>query len=136
MPISIVYLDDSEVSLEAVKAGLETLDFAVTTHRNPLTIYATLRSARPELLLLDANMPTLDGKTICSLVKRHLPTLPIVIFSSLDPAELTTIVAQCGADGYIVKTEHYARIAADVRRTIVRYRALAEKPDRGGGGTP
>ena len=132
MPISIVYLDDSEVSLEAVKEGLAALDFDVTTHRNPLTIYAVLRSAKPDLLLLDANMPTLDGKTICSLIKRHLPGLPIVIFSSLDPGELATIVAQCGADGYIVKTAHYARIAADIRRTIVRYRAAADKS--GGGG--
>jgi hypothetical protein len=54
-----------------------------------------------------------------------------VIFSSLDPGELATIVAQCGR---MVHREaaHYARIAADIRRTIVRYRAAADKS--GGGG--
>ena len=43
--ITIVYLDDSELALEAVKDGLEPLGFAVITHRNPLTIYAALARA-------------------------------------------------------------------------------------------
>ena len=99
MDVGIVYLDDSDVSLEAVKDGLEACGLHVTTHRNPVTIYAALASVKPSLLLLDANMPTLDGKTICALVKRHLPKLPIALFSSLSAEELQALVRQCGADG-------------------------------------
>jgi DNA-binding response OmpR family regulator len=117
----ILYLDDSDVSLEAVKEGLTPLGIDVTTHRNPLTIYAALASSKPALLLLDANMPTLDGRTICTLVKKHMSKLPIVIFSSLAATELAKMVAECGADGYIVKSGSYTRIAADLRRVIVRH---------------
>jgi DNA-binding response OmpR family regulator len=123
MRFSIVYVDDSEVSLEAVKDGLAEFEFDVTTHKNPLTIYSVLSAVKPSLLLLDANMPTLDGKTICSLVKQHVPELPIVIFSSLDAERLKSIVAQCRADGYIEKSGNFRRLAADVRRIIIRKNA-------------
>ena len=116
--MTIVYVDDSELALEAVKDGLEPYGFAVITHRNPVTIYAALARAHPALLLLDANMPTLDGRTICGLVKRHMKTLPIVLFSSLSPEELQALVAQCGADGYITKGADYDRIATELRRLI------------------
>lgn len=115
-PTTIVYLDDSEVALDAVKDGLAPLGFEVVTHRNPLTIYASLARVRPALLLLDANMPTLDGRTICGLVKRHMKTLPIVLFSSLSPQDLAALVAECAADGYIVKGDDYPRIAAELRQ--------------------
>jgi DNA-binding response OmpR family regulator len=120
MDVGIVYLDDSEISLEAVKDGLEAQGIPVTTHRNPVTIYAALASVKPSLLLLDANMPTLDGKTICSLVKRHLPKLPIALFSSMSAPELQALVAQCGADGYITKTGDYARVARDIKAIIAK----------------
>jgi DNA-binding response OmpR family regulator len=116
--ITIVYLDDSELALDAVKDGLQPYGFAVITHRNPVTIYAALARAHPALLLLDANMPTLDGRTICALVKRHMKTLPIVLFSSLSADELKALVAQCGADGYITKSGDYDRIAAELTRLV------------------
>jgi DNA-binding response OmpR family regulator len=118
MPIPIVYLDDSELALEAVKDGLEPLGFAVTTHRNPVTIYAALTAVAPRLLLVDANMPTLDGKTICALVRRHLKTLPVAIFSAQHPEDLQALVATCGADGYIVKSGDYQAIADGIRSII------------------
>ena len=120
MELGIVYLDDSDVSLEAVKDGLEAQGLQVTTHRNPVTIYAALASVKPSLLLLDANMPTLDGKTICALVKRHLPKLPIALFSSLSATELEALVRQCGADGYIQKSGDYLRVAQDIRAIVAR----------------
>jgi DNA-binding response OmpR family regulator len=122
MSIPIVYLDDSELALDAVKDGLEPLGFAVTTHRNPVTIYAALTAVAPDLLLLDANMPTLDGRTICALVRRHLKSLPVAIFSAQHPEDLQALVASCGADGYIVKSGDYDAIAADIRAIIAARR--------------
>jgi DNA-binding response OmpR family regulator len=116
--ITIVYLDDSELALDAVKHGLEPHGFAVITHRNPVTIYAALARAHPALLLLDAYMPTVDGRIICSLVKRHMKTLPIVLFSSLSSEELQALASQCGADGYIAKDGDYDRIAAELTRLV------------------
>lgn len=130
MATRIVYVDDSELSLEAVKDGLEPLGFEVTTHRNPLTIYKSLSAARPELLLLDAQMPTVGGKVICGEVKRRMKQLPIALFSSLEPSALQSLVTECGADGYIVKTGDFPAIAAEIRRLI----AQAQRPGRGGPG--
>jgi DNA-binding response OmpR family regulator len=124
---SIVYLDDSDLALDAVKDGLEPLGFAVTTHRNPVTIYAALTTVAPDLLLVDANMPTLDGKTICALVRRHLKSLPVAIFSADHPEDLEALVAACGADGYIVKSGDYPAIAANIRAIISGKRGTAPR---------
>ena len=118
MGISIVYLDDSELALEAVKDGLEPLGIAVTTHRNPLTIHRALAKAQPDLLLLDAHMPTVEGKIICGEVRRRMKALPIALFSSLEATVLQALVTECGADGYILKTGDYPAIAQAIRRII------------------
>ena len=118
MSIPIVYLDDSELALEAVKDGLEPLGFEVTTHRNPLTIHQALGRARPQLLLLDAHMPTVTGKVICGDVRKRMKELPIALFSALEAIQLQAMVTDCGADGYIAKSGDYPAIAAAIRRII------------------
>jgi DNA-binding response OmpR family regulator len=116
MRLAILYLDDSDLSLEAVKDGLAPLDIDVTTHGDPLTIGAALLDSDPALLLLDAHIPTMDGKAICDLVRRNWPRLPIVLFSSEAPESLRTLMADCGADGFIVKSAQFERIAEEIRR--------------------
>jgi DNA-binding response OmpR family regulator len=115
MRLRIVYLDDSELSLEAVQDGLEPLGIDVTIHRDPLTIEAALARSAPALLLLDAHLPTLDGKAICELVRQHQPDLPIALFSAQAPESLRALTADCGAQGYIVKSDRFEEIAEQIR---------------------
>jgi len=115
MRLGIVYLDDSELALEAVQDGLEPLGIDVTPHRDPLTIGTALAQCEPALLLLDAHLPALEGKVICRQVKQQRPDLPIALFSAQGAETLRALTADCGADGYIVKSDRFDEIAEQIR---------------------
>jgi DNA-binding response OmpR family regulator len=116
MALGIIYLDDSDLALETVKDGLEPLGIDVTTHRDPFTIGAAVAESNPALLLLDAHLPALDGRAICRLVRQQRPDLPIALFSAQEAESLRAMSADCGASGYIVKSDRFEQIAADIRR--------------------
>jgi len=99
-----------------VKDGLEPLGIDVTTHRDPLTIGAALAHSDAALLLLDAHLPTLEGKVICQMVRQQRPDLPIALFSAQEAESLRVLTADCGATGYIVKSDRFDEIAQQIRK--------------------
>ena len=66
-------------------------------------------------------MPTLDGRTICALVKRHMKALPIVLFSSLSPEELKALVAAVWRRRVHHQERRLPRIAATRRFAASRF---------------
>lgn len=76
-------------------------------------------SARPDLILLDINMPEMDGLTVCRQIREYVGCPVLFLTARLESAD-KIIGFQAGADDYIVKPfdldELGARIAAHLRR--------------------
>lgn len=76
-------------------------------------------SARPDLILLDINMPEMDGLTVCRQIREYISCPVLFLTARLESAD-KIIGFQAGADDYIVKPfdldELGARIAAHLRR--------------------
>ncbi len=82
---------------------------------------------QPDLILLDINMPDMDGLTLCQEIRKHI-TCPILFLTARVESADKIIGFQVGADDYIVKPfdldELGARVAAHLRREQ-RYRNRA-----------
>lgn len=82
---------------------------------------------RPDLILLDINMPDMDGLTLCQEIRKHI-TCPILFLTARVESADKIIGFQVGADDYIIKPfdldELGARVAAHLRREQ-RYRNRA-----------
>lgn len=79
---------------------------------------------KPDLILLDINMPGIDGLTVCQTIREHI-TCPILFLTARTESADKINGFQAGADDYIVKPfdldELAARIAAHLRREQRRH---------------
>jgi two-component system chemotaxis response regulator CheB len=102
----VLMVDDSAVVLEAGRLALEDAGFSVVTLDNPLTVAGAVRRERPDLVLIDVNMPAVTGDIVAQIVNQHGITskIKVVLYSDISESELQARAKKCGARGYIQKT--------------------------------
>ncbi len=100
----IIVVDDSNTVRTWTKFVLEKAGYQVIASDNPVLVPNIVFKERPALLLLDVEMPLLDGDRLSEILKggKYAPT--IVLYSSKPKDELMELVESSGADGYMEKT--------------------------------
>jgi DNA-binding response OmpR family regulator len=119
MPRKILVVDDEKKVCELVRRYLEREGFEV------LTVYdgkAALESAQrhhPDLVVLDLNLPEVDGLEVCRILRRQ-SSVPIIMLTARDEDADKLIGLELGADDYVTKPfsprELVARVKAVLRR--------------------
>jgi DNA-binding response OmpR family regulator len=121
LPEHILLVDDDETILRLVRMHLEKLGVQVTVARNGAQALAVFQKEKPDLILLDLMMPTVDGLHVCRAVRTNAKT-PIIVISAIGMEEKKVEALDLGADDYLVKPfgvkELMARIRAVVRRSL------------------
>lgn len=118
----VVVIDDSEIVLEVTRGALEGAGFDVVTHDRPAGCVALILHEKPELVLMDVNMPGLGGDTIVSVLGKAAPTSDTVVLlhSSLSAEVLRTKAATAGAHGFIQKSGDLFALVREVNRWLKR----------------
>jgi CheY-like chemotaxis protein len=102
---TIVLVDDEPFILEATARLLRSAGHTVHTCDQWTGVAAVVRTAHPDLILMDYNMPSIKGDDLCMILRRTMvdERTRIIIFSSEPESDLREIVARCGADGFVQK---------------------------------
>lgn len=102
---TVLIIDDDENHLLTTKGIIEGLGFQVVLHNSPFRTTEKVMQTRPDLLLLDVNMPALPGDSLCSILRcePELRSLPIYLYSANDEDALRESVQKYQATGYICK---------------------------------
>lgn len=123
MPRTILVADDDPHIRQLLvfalgKAGLDAIEA-----EDGEAALAVAEAQRPDLVVLDINMPRLDGLEVCRRL-RATGDLPILFLSSRDDEIDRVLGIELGADDYVVKPfsprEVVARVMAILRRTQAR----------------
>jgi len=79
--------DDAEIS-SLLQCTLESMDHQVRVCDNGREVMDTLRSYKPDLLILDVMLPGIDGYSLTNLITEDTDTkkLPIIVLSALEPS--------------------------------------------------
>lgn len=107
MSPSVLLVEDSPTQAKQISQILSEAGFSVRhVMDGPDAIQEVLEN-RPDLIVLDVRLPTMDGFQVCSRLKRNPDTksIPIIILTSQDSAKQTMAGLQSGADDYIAKDE-------------------------------
>ncbi|MFD0766466.1 PleD family two-component system response regulator [Mucilaginibacter lutimaris] len=93
----ILIVDDNELIVEVMSYILINSGYEVSSLANGEHVIEEVQNTRPDLLILDANMPGMDGRDICKILKLNKETMrtPVIICSAEDDIDAT--LAQDGA---------------------------------------
>jgi CheY-like chemotaxis protein len=102
----VLIIDDSPVILGWGSRILARTGFRVATHDKALGISAALERERPDLVLLDVEMPGMTGLDVVKVVEGLLAAHPvrIVLYSSVPQDELRHLALTCKAAGFLTKS--------------------------------
>jgi two-component system response regulator DegU len=103
--IRIVLIDDHRIFREGVKKVVEMeKDFAVVGEGGDGTDALSLvESLQPDVVLMDINMPKMNGVEATEAILRNCPSAKIIILSIHDEEAYVYKTLQCGANGYLLK---------------------------------
>lgn len=103
--IKIFLADDHPVVRDGLKAILSTqADFEVVGEaNNGEEALKLLPDSQPDLLLLDLEMPVMDGLTLIKSLPASLAKLKILVFTVFDTDERIVQAIKAGAKGYLLK---------------------------------
>ena len=119
-PISIAIIDDHEVVINGLKAmfaqSKEVTIVYSTTNGNELFHY--LRGNQPQVILLDIQMPDINGIDICKQVHRLYPQVRMIAFSSFDDTHYIKQIIRSGASGYLLKNADQNTILMAIKKVV------------------
>jgi CheY-like chemotaxis protein len=114
----VLVVDDSEPTVRLLKAELEAKGHEVMTANgaDAATRIILKKKTRPDLVLLDVNMPGINGEELCRFIKTNslFAGIRVVFCSAAEEAELQRLVKTCGADGYLRKDQLIAKEILDL----------------------
>ncbi|MEM7499100.1 MAG: response regulator transcription factor [Pseudomonadota bacterium] len=120
MPRTILVVDDDPHIRDVVAFALGKAGLAVETAADGAEALGMIQSGAPDLVVLDINMPEMDGLELCRQLRRG-SDLPILFLSSRDDEIDRVVGLELGADDYVTKPfsprELTARVAAILKRT-------------------
>lgn len=116
-PARVLLVDDDEVSLVLTAAALTERGFQVQEADSGESALRALAGDAPDVIVLDAMMPGMDGFAVCRQV-RQLPgfdMVPVLMLTGLDDEASIERAYQAGATDFFVKTNQWSLLAGRLR---------------------
>jgi len=122
--IRVLVADDSPTALNSICAYLEMEGGfeIVGTASDGINVLQQAEAIRPDLVLLDINMPRMSGLDVTSELHRKFPSMPIILFSEISG---TILWAECigrGASAFVHKAQMPEQLLREVWRLFPGFR--------------
>jgi DNA-binding NarL/FixJ family response regulator len=106
--ITVIIADDHVLYKSAVKNALsfkKDID-VIAEAKNGSHLLSLLNTVQPDVILLDIQMPVMDGIVTLPEVKKLYPDIKVIMLSMLDDQRMITKLMELGASSYLIKTSN------------------------------
>jgi two-component system KDP operon response regulator KdpE len=124
LPGRILIVDDDASVRRALHITLQTVGFSTSEASGGEEALMLAGTAKYDVVLLDMNMPGLDGVETCRQLRRLLPRIAILMLTVRDGEDDKVQALEAGADDYVTKPFHIRELTARVRAAVRRAQAL------------
>ena len=120
----LLVVDDNKVNRLLLSRSLEQMGHRVATAENGVVALARLRDESFDLMLLDMEMPEMDGFTVLEHLARDLKLrdLPVIVTSSLEGVAHVARCIELGAEDYLYKPVNAVLLKARVNSSLEKKR--------------
>lgn len=116
----ILIAEDDEALARFVRQGLEGEHYSVDVARDGEQARTTAIEGPYDLVILDLNLPKLDGVTVLRQLRLKKPSLPVLILTQRTKVEDRVACLDTGADDYLPKPFSFSELSARVRALLRR----------------
>ncbi|HEY4215847.1 MAG TPA: response regulator [Gemmatimonadaceae bacterium] len=126
---TILIVEDNATNMQLSSFLLESADYRVLTATSAESGVAIAREQHPDLVLMDIQLPGMDGLQATALLKSDEVTrdIPVLALTALAMKGDEERIRAAGCDGYIAKPLDYKAFLAEVKATLAarRYGAIS-----------
>lgn len=121
----ILVADDDELLVGLLEHQLSSKGFTVISESDGEAAMARIRSDRPDLVVLDAMMPALDGFAVLSQIKSdpELNSIPVIMLTALSGQADIVSALDKGAADYLVKPFLPEELSRRITRNLPKAKA-------------
>ena len=126
MTNKVMIIDDNETNVKLMDLVLTKAGFKTDKIMNPKFAYDIIKESQPALILLDINMPEINGLKLCKMLKKDAETrdIPIIFVSSISDVQYIAGGLAIGAVDYIKKPirpdEVIARVSVQMKIALAQ----------------
>ncbi len=126
--IRVLVVDDEPKIAEVLKVYLEREGFQVAVAASGKQALARAESYKPDLIILDLNLPDIDGLEVCRSVRKQ-SAVPIIMLTGRGEEVDKIVGLEVGADDYVTKPFSAREVVARVKAVLRRQTPEAAHPE-------
>ena len=129
--LGIMVVDDQPANLKLMEDMLRGQGYGVRSFPRGRMALAAVGEQPPDLILLDINMPEMNGFEVCELLKadKKLASIPVIFLSALNETEDKVKAFRCGGVDFVTKPFQFEEVHARVETHLRLQRALRAERD-------
>lgn len=128
---TVLVVDDDADVLASLQRGLRLSGFTVITAVDGGEALAVVSQRAPDVVVLDINMPVLDGASVVKALRAMGNDVPICVLSARSSVDDRISGLESGADDYLTKPFVLAELVARIRAMLRRRTTVPSAPETG-----
>ena len=127
--ISLILVDDHQIVIDGLKALLEGVKgiMVLGEANSGEELLKTLTFLSPNLIILDVNMPGMDGVETCRKVRQQFPEIQVMALTMHNDRGVIQAMTQAGAKGYVLKNTSREELVEAIRKVNQGKRYIIEE---------
>ena len=131
VPKKVLVLDDEETIVKPIAHLLRQRDYEPITATQWTDALDALERERPDLLLLDLKMPTVEGSSMLEFIREQGYAIPVIILSGGISNRVMEQLTPFGVEAFVPKPFEVSHLAEEIERVIGPAYTTGRGPDRG-----
>ncbi len=123
---TILVVDDEEALTDLVSSALRFAGYDVHTESNGFDALRAVKAESPDLIVLDVNMPELDGFEVCRRLRRDGVQTPVIFLTARDDIDDLRVGFRQGGDDYLTKPFSLEELGLRIEALLRRAGATAD----------